>query len=301
MLPKAVVTDKQMNVALLGTLAKIIMEMHLKRNVLIRNLEQMAELCGVSESSVRRYTGALQKAGYLHIISGGGKGKANTYRLAGMLAVRLCGRPLNVAEQVETEADAAPDQPENGAETGENDAPIPVQIEQVSDETTPAEAAKGVKLNGQNDKGCQIEHVSPVKPVQIEHPIKIIKSFLDKKDPDAEARAHARGDQGAAADAVDGFEKINYPRRDVEDKKQQPRGMPQHMILHEWVMHFEMPSDEQVKRLRALADCYDVAAVDAAIKVVKVLAKSNNKFDPVAKLEQVLGSRASPGVREMSP
>ncbi|MAU11140.1 MAG: hypothetical protein CL607_15075 [Anaerolineaceae bacterium] len=210
-LPRAVIDE--LDVALLGMLAKIMRHLPWKRNLLACNYEELAEMTGVPVSSVRRYTKALAKAGHLHITTGGGRSKANTYRLAGRLAVEIYGvdATADMARDTAVEApEQASTEAQDGAKKRVSDEPKPVQNEHVYKEEQQESPEYLSKLNTNDAKGAQNEQVKGAKPVQIEqantHKIK----RLDSKEPDIDINTNARARVGTSGDD----EKVYYPKGD---------------------------------------------------------------------------------------
>ncbi|QPC82131.1 hypothetical protein G4Y79_20975 [Phototrophicus methaneseepsis] len=191
-LPEAVIDE--LAPAQLGLLAKFIRHTSRKTNTLLGSIEDLSAKFDVPESTFKRHTKELVKAGHLVVIAGRGRGNANTYHLAGQLAIVVCG--AEVAAQ--TTKQAPIQQPVPEPEPPQPPANVPDKVGQFE----PASGEKQVNLNQQSDKVGQIEPAnthkvgqfepaSPDKVGQIEPPIQTFKQLPDVyKKQDAHARAY---------------------------------------------------------------------------------------------------------------
>lgn len=293
MLPEAVVDA--LDVAHLGMLAKIMRHMNRKNNVLVRNLDQMAELTEVSTASVKRYTKALVDAGYLVVESGGGRGNANTYRLTGVLSARVNGaKPLAeiaVIGLAEAGESTEPEQA-SGENEAQNEADKLDQIDPVYKEETPESVEYPINLIQNSAKADQIELESDRKLDQIDPPTKNIKALPEnKKITDVPASAGAEHAQPSPAEAVDDTENVIYDKGDIEEKTQPPQRAPQYMILHQWCSAFGEITEFQKAALKDIADRYEAKKIDNVLESVERLHKINPRVDPFAEFQRLLNDK----------
>lgn len=296
--PHSVVDE--LDVKILGLLVKLIRHINRKRNILIRSVEQIVQLTGVPKTSLWRYTDALVAAGHLHVTLGGGRGQANTYRLAGMVAVAVCGADVAAATAQEAALGIAPEPAKKVAPDVENqpemvaDAENKVfQNETVSGDDMAANGVNHSKLEQINNKGFHFETDSRSKPFQIETTIKSLKAFKDDLgNKEVDARAGADGDLAEAADGVVVSDKSFSVGGELDDEKtRRPHQTPRYIILHDWTAAFGQPTAYQQIALKDLADRYDAKLIDEALDLVKLQYATDKTINPLKKLQKALNRK----------
>jgi len=274
--PEAIID--QLDVTALGVLVKFIRYINRKRNIFIRSLAQLAELFGMAKSTIGRHVQALVDAGCMSVTPGNGRGSANTYRLAGLLAVAICGEDVAARTSREAALGIAP-QPKKAAES-ENKV--------TQNESTSGE--KGSKMSPQDEKVTQNESISGDKVTQNESPIQTFKLLDALKDKDAYAGARARERSVARAVAGEVSDKFNYPRGHFMDKKQKARREPE-KILGAWATAFGEPSAYQAAVLRDIEKRYGRVLFDEALVLVQKRWRGNRGLDPLKLLQKKLSAQ----------
>ncbi|QPC83798.1 hypothetical protein G4Y79_05305 [Phototrophicus methaneseepsis] len=260
-------------------LVKIIRHIIRKTNTLIASYKDLETLSGISDSQIKREIPKLVAAGHLAVVPGRGRGNANTYHLAGRLAVAVCGAEVAAAtaEQLALNSLPKPTQvPNKVAQTEPHSDDKVAQTEPHSDDkvaqTEPFSGAKVALPEPHNDKVAPTEPFSDDKVAQTE-PFSGDKMALtgppnqtSNKSPDINKnQTHAPAHEAAntqpppaPAAVVNNF----IQNQDEPDSKNDKP--PRYPTLAMWVAKWGGPSASQVAALQEIDRRYDTDVIKDA-------------------------------------
>lgn len=254
-------------------MVKFIRHINHKTNLLIRNHKQLADLFGLSVSTIQRHSKVLEKAGHLHIKPGKGRNSANEYRLIGQLAVAAFGVKIanETALQIKLESAQQPSPPPpNQPKSTEDDAKKVGQSDRLNEENDTGEGQKSVNLNPQATKVGQSDRANGDKVGQIELSNKIKSFSLSDQFNDLDNTSQANevlDNEPSPATTEDSHKSIQQSGDDLEETKA-PSALPAptYPALAAWVQEWGEVTTSQNTRLKMLDEQYDPAIIQSAMR-----------------------------------